>query len=86
MDYMKDTGMKWYTMPHRSSAANARQKIRSSWNPRSHHCFPDGKTITKNGQGRCLRTPAGSRSLGKKIILIQLQSYQSLSVFHGEAF
>ncbi len=52
MDYMKDTGMKWYTMPHRSSAANALAKkygVRGI--PALIIVSPDGKTITKNGRG-----------------------------------
>ena len=52
LDYMKETGMKWYTMPHRSSAANALAKkygIRGI--PALIIVSPDGKTITKNGRG-----------------------------------
>ena len=50
MDYMKGSKMKWYTMPHRSDAANALSKkyeIRGI--PSLVIVSPDGKTITKNG-------------------------------------
>ena len=52
LDYMKETGMKWYTMPHRSSAANALAKkygVRGI--PALIIVSPEGKTITKNGRG-----------------------------------
>jgi len=52
MGYMKKAGMKWYTMPHGSSAANALKKkygIRGI--PALIIVSPDGKTITKNGRG-----------------------------------
>ena len=40
MDYMKETDMKWFTLPHRSDAANAlAKKFRSSWNTRIDHCL-----------------------------------------------
>jgi len=52
LGYMKETGMKWYTMPHGSGAANALKKkygIRGI--PALIIVSPDGKTITKNGRG-----------------------------------
>ena len=52
MDYMKKAGMKWYTMPHRSSAANALAKKYGIRGIRALIIVsPDGKTITKNGRG-----------------------------------
>jgi nucleoredoxin len=60
MGYMKETGMKWYTMPHGSGAANALKKkygIRGI--PALIIVSPDGKTITKNG-----RTDVSSNASG----------------------
>ena len=51
MDYMKGSKMKWYTMPHRSDAANALSKkyaVRGI--PALVIVSPDGKTITKDGR------------------------------------
>ena len=51
MDYMKKTGMKWYTMPHRSSAANAlAKKYGISGIPSLIVVSPQGKTITKDSR------------------------------------
>ena len=51
MDYMKGSKMKWYTMPHRSDAANALSKkyaVRGI--PSPVIVSPNGKTITKDGR------------------------------------
>jgi len=61
MDYMKKAGMKWYTMPHRSSAANALAKkygIRGI--PALIIVSPDGKTITKNGREDVFKNASGA--------------------------
>ena len=68
MAYMKETGMKWYTLPHRSSAANALAKkhgIRGI--PALIIVSPDGKTITKNGRGDVTSNAKGAlKAWGKK--------------------
>jgi nucleoredoxin len=52
LGYMKETGMKWYTMPHGSSAANALKKKYSVRGiPALIIVSSDGKTITTNGRG-----------------------------------
>ena len=68
MDYMKETGMKWYTMPHRSGAANALAKkygIRGI--PALIIVSPDGKTLSENGRGDVTANPKGAlKTWGKK--------------------
>jgi nucleoredoxin len=68
MAYMKETGMKWYTLPHRSSAANALAKkhgIRGI--PALIIVSPDGKTITKNGRNDVISNAKGAlKAWGKK--------------------
>tara|TARA_B100001057_G_scaffold368394_2_gene371893 strand:+ start:1354 stop:1872 length:519 start_codon:yes stop_codon:yes gene_type:complete len=61
LDYMKEAGMKWYTMPHRSGAANALAKkygVRGI--PALIIVSPDGKTITKNGRGDVSSNASGA--------------------------
>ena len=68
MGYMKETGMKWYTLPHRSDAANALSKkygIRGI--PALIIVSPDGKTITKNGRSDVTNNAKGAiKSWAKK--------------------
>jgi nucleoredoxin len=68
MAYMKETGMKWYTMPHRSSAANAlAKKYGISGIPALVIVSPDGKTITKNGRSDVTNNAKGAiKSWAKK--------------------
>ena len=48
MDYMKETDMKWFTLPHRSDAANAlAKKFEVRGIPALIIVSEDGKTITK---------------------------------------
>ena len=61
MDYMKDSNMKWYTLPLRSSEANALYKkfgVRGI--PKLIIVSPDGKTITEDGRGDVSSNPNGA--------------------------
>ena len=61
MDYMKETGMKWFTLPHRSDAANAlAKKFEVRGIPALIIVSEDGKTITKNGRGDVSSNPKGA--------------------------
>jgi nucleoredoxin len=61
MGYMKETGMKWYTLPHRSSEGNAlKQKFGVRGIPALIIVSPDGATITKNGRGDVSSNPKGA--------------------------
>ena len=61
MGYMKKAGMKWYTMPHRSAAANALAKKYSVRGiPALIIVSPEGKTITKNGRGDVTSNASGA--------------------------
>ena len=61
MGYMKETGMKWYTLPHRSSEANAlNQKFGVRGIPALIIVSPDGETVTKNGRGDVSSNPGGA--------------------------
>jgi len=52
MAYMMETGMKWYTLPHRSIEANAlAKKFEIRGIPALIIVSPNGETITKNGRG-----------------------------------
>lgn len=68
MAYMKETGMKWYTMPHRSGPANALAKkygVRGI--PALIIVSPDGETVTKNGRGDVTSNAKGAlKAWGKK--------------------
>ena len=68
MAYMKETGMKWYTMPHRSGPANALAKkygVRGI--PALIIVSPDGETVTKNGRGDVTSNAEGAlKAWGKK--------------------
>ena len=67
LDYMEETGMKWYTLPHRSSGANALAKkygVRGI--PALIIVSPDGKTITKNGRGDVSSNAKGALAGWKK--------------------
>jgi len=61
MGYMKETNMKWYTLPHRSSEANAlNQKFAIRGIPALIIVSPDGETVTKNGRGDVNSNPGGA--------------------------
>ena len=61
MDYMKETNMKWFTLPHRSDAANAlAKKFEVRGIPALIIVSEDGKTITKNGRGDVSGNPKGA--------------------------
>lgn len=61
MDYMKEAGMKWYTLPHRSESANAlAKKFAVRGIPSLVIVSKDGKTITKNGRGDVSGNPKGA--------------------------
>ena len=61
MKYMKETYMKWYTLPHRSDAANAlKKKFEIRGIPSLIIVSEDGKTITKNGRGDVSSNPKGA--------------------------
>ena len=61
MGYMRETGMKWYTLPHRSSDANAlSQKFGIRGIPALIIVSPDGKTITKEGRRDVSSNPGGA--------------------------
>ena len=61
MGYMKETGMKWYTLAHRSSEANAlKQKFGVRGIPALIIVSPDGETVTKNGRGDVSSNPGGA--------------------------
>ena len=67
MDYMKGSKMKWYTMPHRSDAANAlSKKYEVRGIPSLVIVSPDGKTITKNGRNDVSSNPKGAIKNWKK--------------------
>jgi len=61
MEYMKETNMKWYTLPHRSSEGNAlSQKFGVRGIPALIIVSPDGETITKNGRGDVSSNASGA--------------------------
>ena len=61
MGYMKETNMKWYTLPHRSSEGNAlSQKFGVRGIPALIIVSPDGETITKNGRGDVSSNASGA--------------------------
>ena len=61
MDYMKKTGMKWYTMKHGSKEANdLAKKFGIRGIPALVIVSKDGKTITKNGRGDVSGNPGGA--------------------------
>jgi len=61
MDYMKEAGMKWYTLPHRSAEANAlSKKFQVRGIPSLVIVSEEGKTITKNGRGDVSSNPKGA--------------------------
>ena len=61
MNYMKETNMKWYTLPHRSDAANAlTKKFEVIGVPSLIIVTEDGKIITKNGRGDVTSDPEGA--------------------------
>ena len=61
MDYMKETDMKWYTLPRRSDAANAlAKKFEVRGIPSVVIVSKEGKTITKNGRGDVSGNPKGA--------------------------
>ena len=61
MGYMKETGMKWYTLPHRSSEGNTlKRQFGVRGIPALIIVSPDGKTITKNGRGDVSSNPKGA--------------------------
>jgi len=67
MDYMKGSKMKWYTMPHRSDAANKlSKKYEVRGIPALMIVSPDGKTITKNGRGDVTSNPKGALKVWEK--------------------
>lgn len=60
-DYMKETGMKWYTLPHRSKAAkDLASKFSVKGIPSLVIVSSDGKTITKNGRNDVSSNPKGA--------------------------
>lgn len=61
MGYMKETKMKWYTLPHRSSEANAlNQKFAIRGIPALIIVSPEGETVTRNGRGDVSSNPDGA--------------------------
>ena len=67
MGYMKETNMKWYTLPLRSKEANAlAQKYKIRGIPALIIVSPDGKTITTNGRGEVTSNPSGAIKSWKK--------------------
>ena len=61
MKYMKEADMKWYTLAHRSDAANAlKKKFEIRGIPSLVIVSEDGKTITKNGRGDVSSNPKGA--------------------------
>ena len=61
LNYMKETKMKWYTLPHRSDAANAlAKKFEIRGIPALVIVSEDGKTITKNGRSDVSSNPKGA--------------------------
>ena len=69
MDYMKETNMKWLTLPHRSKAAN---KLKSKYGIRGIPALvivaPNGETITKDGRGHVSGNPRGALASWRKSI------------------
>jgi len=61
MEYMKGSKMKWYTLPHRSDAAN---KLSKKFGVRGIPALiivsDKGETITKNGRGDVSSNPSGA--------------------------
>jgi thiol-disulfide isomerase/thioredoxin len=67
MEYMKGSKMEWYTMPHRSDAANTLSKkygVRGI--PALMIVSSDGKTITKDGRTDVTSNPNGALKGWKK--------------------
>ena len=61
LNYMKETKMKWYTLPHRSEHANAlAKKFEVRGIPALIIVSKDGTTITKNGRGDVSSNPKGA--------------------------
>ena len=61
MGYMKETNMKWYTLPHRSSEGSAlKRQFGVGGIPALIIVSPDGEMITKNGRGDVSSNPKGA--------------------------
>ena len=69
MEYMEETKMKWFTLPHRGEAANRLAgKFGIRGIPSLIIVSPDGETITKNGRGDVSGNPKGALASWKKSI------------------
>jgi nucleoredoxin len=67
MDYMKEAGMKWYTLPHRSESANAlAKKFEIRGIPSLVIVSENGKIITKNGRSDLSSNPKGALKTWQK--------------------
>ncbi len=61
LKYMKEYGMKWYTLPHRSDAANAlAEKFQVRGIPSLVIVDAKGKTVSKNGRSEVSQNPKGA--------------------------
>ena len=61
MGYMKEAGMKWFTLEHRSREASAlAKKFNVRGIPALIIVSPDGETITMNGRGEVLANAKGA--------------------------
>ena len=64
---MKKYKMNWYTIPHRSDAANAlKKKFEVRGIPSLVIVDKNGTTITKNGRGDVSKNPTGALADWKK--------------------
>jgi len=67
MKYMKETKMKWYTLPHRSNEANAlAKKFNVRGIPSLVIVNPEGETITTKGTFEVMNNPQGALQAWKK--------------------
>ncbi len=67
LEYMKETKMKWYTLPHRSEAANAlAKKFEVRGIPSLVIVSANGETITKDGRSQVSSDPKGAIKKWKK--------------------
>jgi nucleoredoxin len=67
MKYMKETKMKWYTLPHRSNEANAlAKKFNVRGIPSLVIVNPEGETITTKGTFEVMNNPQGALQSWKK--------------------
>ena len=58
MNYMKEAGMKWYTLPHRSAYGNAlSQKFQVRGIPTLVIVSDEGKVVTKDGVAEVRQNP-----------------------------